>query len=183
MSRCICKVAAVLLLSAGLAHAAPGGDGNKPVEINADTLEVRQEENVAVFNGNVIAQQGDTRIRSDSMTVHYAKKEAAPADAAAVTTADPAQSKIKKIDVEGHVVVANPAESASGDRGYYDVERKEIHLFGDVVLTHGKNILKGDTLVYDMATGKSVVNSPGNAQQGVQNGRVRALFMPDKKGK
>jgi lipopolysaccharide export system protein LptA len=54
---------------------------------------------------------------------------------------------------------------------------------GGVVLTRGKNTLKGDTLVYDFASGKSVLN--GGASTTTKEGgktRVRALFVPEKNG-
>jgi lipopolysaccharide export system protein LptA len=152
-----------------------GIDGKKPVEINADQLEVRQEENVAVFTGNVIAVQDDTRLKSDVMTVHYRKKEGED------ESADPTQGAVERIDVEGNVLLTTPDESASGARGVYNVDTKKVTLLENVVLTRGKNILKGDSLVYDFATGKSVVNSPKHADDVKKTGRVKALFVPEKK--
>lgn len=169
-------VALVLVASPVWAEGlAKGIDGKKPVEINADQLEVRQEESIAVFTGNVIAVQGDTRLKSDVMTVHYHKKENAAPDA------DPTQGAVERIDVEGNVLLTTPEESASGARGVYDVDAKKVTLLENVVLTRGKNILKGDTLVYDFATGKSVVNSPKQAGAVKSGGRVKALFVPEKK--
>jgi hypothetical protein len=50
---------------------------------------------------------------------------------------------------------------------------------GNVVLTQGKNVLKGDRLVIDLKTGESRFEHTGNATAG---GRIRALFMPKEKG-
>lgn len=178
-----CKIAFVaaclLAFSARAETPAPKHDSGEPIQINSDTLEVIQPQAIAIFRGNVIAIQGDTRIRSDVMTVHYVKKEGAPGAGGA--SSDPAQNRIQKIDVDGNVVVTNPTEAANGDRGFYDVDRKQIYLFSNVVLTRGKNILKGDTLVYDLVTEKSVINSPFHPEPGITNGRVRALFVPAEK--
>jgi lipopolysaccharide export system protein LptA len=171
------KIAFFLFLLAFPAHAqAPKGlDGKKPIEINADSLEVLQEQNLAVFRGKVLAVQGETRLKSDVMTVYYKKKEGGQAPN------DPTQSTVERIEVEGEVVLATPEETASGDRGVYDVSRKQVRLLSNVVLTRGKNVLKGDSLVYDFATGKSVLNSPQHTPAGVgSGGRVRALFVPEK---
>jgi lipopolysaccharide export system protein LptA len=46
---------------------------------------------------------------------------------------------------------------------------------GNVVLTQGKNVLKGDRLVIDLKTGESRFENSGNTAAG---GRIRALFMP-----
>ena len=54
---------------------------------------------------------------------------------------------------------------------------------GNVVLTQGENVLKGDRLVIDLKTGESRFENSGNEAAG---GRIRALFMPKegaKKGK
>ncbi len=50
---------------------------------------------------------------------------------------------------------------------------------GNVVLTQGKNVLKGDRLVIDLTTGESRFENTGNAATG---GRIRALFMPKQEG-
>jgi hypothetical protein len=46
---------------------------------------------------------------------------------------------------------------------------------GNVVLTQGKNVLKGDRLVIDLKTNESRFENTGNTATG---GRIRALFMP-----
>ncbi len=167
----------LLLALPAQAQVTPKGlDGKKPIEINADSLEVLQEQNLAVFRGNVLAVQGETRLKSEVMTVYYKKKDG-------TTNTDPTQSTVERIEVEGAVVLATPEETASGDRGVYDVSRKQVRLLSNVVLTRGKNVLKGDSLVYDFATGKSVINAPQHTPAGTSGGgggRVRALFVPEK---
>jgi lipopolysaccharide export system protein LptA len=49
-----------------------------------------------------------------------------------------------------------------------------------VVLTQGKNVLKGDRLVIDLKTGESRFENPGNTA--IAGGRIRALFMPKDEG-
>ncbi len=95
------------------------------------------------------------------------------------------QDSIRKIEVDGSVFMTMPDETASGASGVYDVENNRITLKNKVVLTKGKNTLKGDTLVYDMATGKSVISTAGvsSAQGGKKGERVRALFVPEDKDK
>ena len=154
-------------------------DGKQPVEITADTLEVQQKENEATFVGNVVAIQGDVRLKAERMTVYYAS-------AAEKKGKEGEKQAIKKIDVEGNVFLATPEETASGARGDYDVEKQEIHLTGDVVLTRGANTLKGDKLTYNFESGHSMITGGAVAESGASKGktRVRALFVPeDKKDK
>ncbi len=147
---------------------------NAPIEINADALEVFQEENRAVFSGHVVAIQEQVRLKSDKMTVFYKSPEE--------KKTNEQQDAIQKIMVEGNVFMTTPDETASGLNGVYDVENKRILLNDNVVLTRGKNTLKGDKLVYDMASGKSTVSTGNVTQQGSgKKERVRALFVPDEK--
>ena len=143
---------------------------NEPIEINADTLEVFQEENRAVFTGHVVAIQGDVRLKSEKMNVFYRNTE----------NKEDAQNAIKKIDVSGSVFLSTPEETASGNFGTYDVENNKIHLNDNVVLTREKNVLKGNKLTYDMNSGRSVIGGGAKATQGGKKDRVRALFLPDK---
>jgi len=156
---------------------------NAPIEITSDKLDVFQDESHAVFTGHVVAIQGQVRLKSDKMTVYYKKPENKPGQKSVKKSvskkgATPDQSAIEKIEVEGSVFMSTPEETASGTSGLYDVENHQIFLNNNVVLTKGKNILKGDHLVYNLETGKSTVTQ-GTAVQGEKNQRVRALFVPD----
>ncbi len=46
-------------------------NSNEPIEITSDQLQVDQLQNIAIFTGNVVAIQGDVRLKSDIMTVYY----------------------------------------------------------------------------------------------------------------
>lgn len=142
-----------------------------PIEITADALEVRQPDQVAVFTGNVLAIQGDMNLKSDRMTVFYR-----PSD-----QQQEGQESVSKIEVDGNVFLSNPTETARGAKGIYDVDKNEIRLLGDVVLTRAENILKGEALIYNMDTGKSVLTNAGKPVEGGKPDRVRALFVPNKK--
>jgi lipopolysaccharide export system protein LptA len=167
-------------------------DTKQPIEINADELEVFQEENRAVFSGNVVAIQGKVRLKSDRMNVFYSssdsdKKSPSAKPAAKSTTkapakqaANPAQGGIDRIEVTGNVFLSTPTETASGTQGEYDVKGQEVRLSGNVVLTRDRNTLKGDRLVYSFLTGKSLLTAGGTVQNGKKE-RVRALFVPEKK--
>lgn len=148
-------------------------DSNQPIEINADRLEVVQPEQKAIFSGNVMATQGKVKLTSDRMTVFYR-----PAGGGE------AQSGVSRIEVAGNVQMNTPAESASGDRGVYNVDNKQILVFGNVMLRRDKNVLKGERLEYNLTTGRSLLTAgdsgaPVDAQQG--SGRVKGVFIPKAK--
>lgn len=174
-------LALLLAPTAAFAQMSAAHDSNKPIEITADSLEVMQDAQQAVFSGNVVAVQGDMKINSDKMTVHYRTS----ADQSAKST--DAQG-ISKIIVDGSVLLATPAESARSRKGTYDVDQSMITLEGDVVLSRGENVVKGAFLKYDLTSGKSQIVGSGEAtgsdassDTGGKKGRVRGLFVPEKK--
>ena len=186
----MCLVACISVMSAGAyakSDASPfGGKHNSktPIEITSDTLDVLQEQNQAIFSGHVVAIQGDVRLTSDKMTIYYSKPQAdknAPKKDKADKAGKDAVEKnaIKKINADGNVFLTTADETASGASGTYDVEHQEIVLNDHVVLTRGQNVLKGDHLTYNFATGKSKITSAAGSQDGKSTGRVRALFVPD----
>jgi lipopolysaccharide export system protein LptA len=138
-----------------------------PIEITADTLEVRQAENLAIFRGDVDAIQGDMLLKADMLVVHYRDNKETPD-----------QPGISQIDAEGNVFVSSPDETAQGARGIYDVDNEKIWLTGQVVLTQGDNIIQGEQLELDLATGQSKVLSA--APESGKSKRVRGLFVPKK---
>lgn len=183
---------ALLLSSCALAKSAspmPGGkhDNKAPIEINADSLEVMQEQNMAVFTGHVVAIQGDVRLKAEKMTVYYkhADEDAKVKKPKAKAADDKSQGAIEKIETDGGVFLTTQQETASGANGTYDVEHQMIYLNNNVVLTRGQNVLKGDKLTYNFATGKSVITGGGGASQpnGKKGERVRALFVPGSESK
>lgn len=163
--------------AAALAQAAvPGQDSSEPIEIIADKLVVQQETQVATFTGNVVAVQGEMTLKSDLLRVFYAQQEGATG---AVAPTD--DSSIRRVEAEGNVALSNPKDTATGDRGVYDVPAQKVTLTGNVVLTSGDNVVKGASLDMDLATNVSTVHSDAASPDRRQQ-RVRALFVPAKKG-
>ena len=184
----------VLLLIAGFAsfaapllaqQQAPNGPPNalqgfsqnrdKPVQIDAATLEVRDKEKQATFSGSVHVVQGDTDMRCKSLVVFYEQdsKNTPGGTMKAATPGPGGQQKIKRLEARGSVVVSQKDQTATGELGLFDMATNTVTLSGGVVLTQGQNVLRGDRLVVDLTTGVSRVESGRNGQ-----GRVQGLFVP-----
>jgi lipopolysaccharide export system protein LptA len=180
--RGIATLCAIVLAAAVLAVALPRHDAraqqqslanhdtSQPIEITADSLEVRREEGLAVFTGNVDAVQGSMRLRADKLTVHYRPE--------GKTGGAMAQGAISQMDAEGSVFLSSPAETAQGERGVYNVDDRMVTMTGAVVLTRGENVVRGDRVVLNLVTGVSRVESAGTTSKGQ---RVKGLFVPQKK--
>lgn len=152
---------------------------DKPVEINAATLEVRDNEKTAVFSGDVVVKQGDTTMRCKSLVVFYEEDDAAAAKnrnsnpGMRAAKAGPAGAqRIKRLEARGSVVVTQKDQAASGELGVFDMKTNIVTLTGrPVVMTQGKNVLRGEKLVVNLTSGVSRVESDKGT-------RVQGLFMP-----
>jgi len=145
---------------------AKGHDGSAPIEITSDTLDVKQNEQIAIFRGNVDAIQGEMNLRADELTVHYRS------DAEG-------NNSISLIVAVGNVFLTSPTEMAQGDRGVYDIDAGTVVLTGEVVVTRDDNVIRGSRLRLNLATGKSKME--GGSQVSGDQGRVKAIFVPAKK--
>src|SRR3569833_1898795 len=103
-------------------------------------------------------------------------KPAAPKGGKPMQQAEPGpggNQKIKKLEARGGVIVTQKEQTATGDLGLFDMPSNTVTLTGNVVMTQGKNVLRGDKLVVDLTSGVSRVESAKNG-----HGRVQGLFLP-----
>jgi len=169
-----------------------------PIDIESDVLVVHDKQKYATFKGNVKAVQGTTTLRAKELNVHYvggdnlatgAKKEGGEQTAPATKVADAQggggaaakkDAQITKIEAKGDVIITSEDDqTTTSDWAIYDLPAQQVTVGGNVVLTQGKNVLKGDRLVIDLTTGESRFENTGNPATG---GRIRALFMPKQEG-
>jgi lipopolysaccharide export system protein LptA len=156
---------------------------DQPVQIEAATLEVREKEKQATFSGNVKVTQGDTGLRARSLVVFYEdtggqdSKAGQNQPAGGMTQANPTpglgggQQQIKRLEAKGGVVVTQKDQTVTGDVGVFDMRTNTVTMDGNVVMTQGQNVLRGERLVVDLDTGVSRVESGKSG-----TGRVQGLF-------
>jgi lipopolysaccharide export system protein LptA len=148
-------------------------DGDQPIEIESDRLEVRDNDGTAVFTGNVQVVQGETTLRAGRMVVHYVS------EGSGASTPSTGASDIERIEVEDTVYIKTATQVATGDRGTFDMGTELLTLSGqEVVLTEGENVIVGCELRVQMNTGVAELDGCGN--QG--GGRVRMLLQPGSQG-
>jgi lipopolysaccharide export system protein LptA len=149
---------------------------DKPVHIEAATLEVHDKDKVATFSGDVKVNQGDTNMRCKSLVVYYEQDDAGAGKTNTMKAASPGpggQQRIKRLEARGGVVVTQKQQTATGQTGVFDMKTNTVTLTGNVVMTQGQNVLRGDRLVVNLTTGVSRVESGKNGR-----GRVEGLFQP-----
>jgi len=144
---------------------------DKPIKINSATLEVRDKDKMATFSGDVHLVQGDTSMRSKTLVVFYDDEASAKTGTPSVSTTPggPQQNQqIKRVEAKGGVVVKQKDQIATGDLGVFDMRANTVTMSGNVGISQGPNVVKGDTLTVDLTTGVSRITG----------GRVTGLFQP-----
>jgi lipopolysaccharide export system protein LptA len=189
----ICDVRAQSAVQ-GVPNAMQGFSQNRdqPIQIEAAALEMIDKKKEATFSGNVKVVQGDTTMTSKKLVVFYDASQpaaAAPppgqkaASKSAIAASAPMQSatpgpggssSIRRLEARGSVVVTQKDQVVTGETAVFETKTNLITMVGGVVLTQGKNVLRGDRLMVDMTTGVSRVES--------DNGRVQGLFQSSGQG-
>lgn len=148
--------------------------GKDPAKIQADNLEMRDKEGMAIFTGNVSVEQGQALLKSGKMVVFYNKQGGAdskPAGPAALSSAG-----IDHVELSGKVYLKSGTQVATGDSGTYDAKKQLMTLQGSqVVLTDGDNVATGCKLTAHMDTGKAFLESC----KGQSKGRVSIILSPN----
>ena len=163
----------------------PGSNSKEPISIDADKLVYYDKEQKAVYSGNVVAVQGDSKLTCSTLTIFLARGEAPKAEGSAEkqSAVSPASaggeapsastSQVKRMEAAGPVTVVSKTQVATGDRGVYDKTENKVWLLGNVTLSDGGNVTKGDKLTYDLTTGQAVVETGHSTQ------RVHGEFIPN----
>ena len=155
----------------------------EPVSIEADKLVYYDKEQKAVYSGNVVAIQGDTKMTCSTLTIFMEQNAASgKADAAKPSARPPrgpgaARASVKHMDCAGPVTVVSKTQAATGDSGAYDKAQNKVWLIGNVTLSDGSNVTKGEKLTYDLTTGQATVDTGPGAK------RVKGLFIPGLEGR
>lgn len=134
-----------------------------PIQIEADQLEIRDPEKVAIYDGNVRVLQGNTILEAPTLRIFYSGE---------ATTAGVPGSQVSRIEAGPGVVVRTGDRTASANQAVLDMARDLVTMTGDVVLTEGPNVVRGERLVVNLAT----------KQGRIDGGRVQTLITPPAEG-
>ena len=140
----------------------PGGNSKDPINIAAAKLDYFDKEQKLVYTGNVVATQGESKLQARTLVLFLT-----PKDAAAQAGVPSSSSEIRRMDAAGPVTIVSKDQIGTGDSGVYEKSENKVYLIGNVTLTQGPNVTKGDQLSYDLNTNRAAVT-----------GRVRSMFLP-----
>ncbi len=159
--------------------AAKGAKTPQNVDIEADTMEILDEQKKAIFKGNVSAVRADVTLKCDTLTVSYTETATAPAakkegeaqpaaDTGIQVTGGNKKTEVTFLDAEGNVVIITRRQTVTGKTAHMDVKANKLWVKGGTKVVQGKTIMNGEQLFVDLKTNKSEMTG----------GRVKGSFVP-----
>ncbi|AGA91469.1 lipopolysaccharide transport periplasmic protein LptA [Thioflavicoccus mobilis 8321] len=161
--RAVRLLAAFLLLIAVPVQAA---DQDEPIQIEADSVELDEQESTSLYVGNVIVVQGQMSIAADRVLVHH-RPDRRPEHITAwgqpvryrqQPTGDAKENRARALRME------------------YDVTKEQITLIDQAELLQGNDRFSSDRIVYDRAHAQV---KAGASAKG--SGRVKITIVPEAK--
>jgi lipopolysaccharide export system protein LptA len=164
-------------------------DPNAPIEVSANELDVEDARKLATYSGSVSAAQGAFKLTARTLKANYTGDSGLTSLApganrpAAAPGSEGSGPQLTKLIADGGVTItSSPTRKAKGDKAIYDVAGEKLTLTGNVTVIDGRQVLQGDSLSIDMATGQTSLKSSGSstpvAEGGKKPGRMRAVFYP-----
>ena len=149
-----------LMLATYNAHALKT-DTQQPVYINSDSQQLDMRSNQVIFQGDVSLKQGSININADKIVV----------------TRDPASNTIKKIEAFGQPAtfsqLMDDGKTLNGSAKEldYNIDNDQLTMKGQAELAQDNNVIKGSSIVYQIAQQKLMADSS-------KNERVTTVLQP-----
>lgn len=153
---------AVLLLLSANAWAL-STDKDQPVSIEADSVDIDEAKEIAIYRGNVILVQGSINLNAEKVVVYNFQSD----DSRIVATGK--QVKFSQRPDDSDQLIKGRANKAE-----YGINSTKLELTGKAVLVKGKNTFKNDKIIYDRV--KAIVKA-GTSAQGKE--RVKITIGPN----
>ena len=147
-------------------------DREKPVNLEADRVDLDDAKKEAVFEGNVTLTQGTLTIKADKIIV----KQDADGFQYGIAYGSPAHFRQKREGFDDFI-------EGLSERLEYDGKADKVQMFANARIQRGRDEVRGDYISYNAITeffqvigGGKTAATPGNPQ-----GRVRAVIQPKPK--
>jgi LPS export ABC transporter protein LptC len=176
-------------------------DPSKPIDIDAEQLDVNNGAKTATFRGDVIALQGDITFKTSEMIAHYTGdiNIADATEPAKKSKNAKSETELTHIEAKKNVtVLSKDGQSVQGDWATFDAKANTVVVGGEVILSKGGSMVRGSRMNIDLTTGENTIEtSPaqtvqvpggggwtttapeaGSAASGMVRGRPSAVFFP-----
>ncbi len=157
--------AIVILLIPTYSYATPPPDESLPIEITADSLEVKETQGISIYRGSVKVVQGTTQITGDKVTLTH------PAGQIEKAIAIGNQGTFKRFLPEEQSWIEGQANKIT----FLVIENKVIFVGQAFIYQAGKSSIRGSHITYDLNTRTLAAKSTEDDPQ-----RVKMIFYPEK---
>ena len=141
------------------------------VHIEADRAEMREQDNISTYTGNVKISHGSMQIKGDTVTI-----ESKPTGELSLITVTGKPAKFKHINDQGEQV------DAQSESLLYLAESGMLELKINALLSKGQNQFSSQHIIYDSQ--RNIVKAgQDNIENTSQPGRVQITIQPDKNNK
>lgn len=163
----------VMFTSVCMSASADRADRDQPVNVEADSVEIDDKKQEAVFSGSVVLTQGTLMLKADRIVV----KQSESGFQSGVAHGKPAYFRQKREGYDDFI-------EGEAERIIYNGEAEKIELFTKAKLKRGGDEVRGAYISYNALTEFFEVNSGDNSATppGSPRGRVRAIIQPRNSG-
>lgn len=158
---------ATMLGTLCLSAQAERADRDKPVNIEADKVEIDDQKKEAVFQGNVVLTQGTLMLKADRIIVSQDES----GFQSGVAYGKPAYFRQKREGYEDFI-------EGEAERLEYRGQEEKVELFINAKLTRGGDEVRGNYISYSALTEFFEVMGEQPGTTGSTGGRVRAIIQP-----
>ncbi|UCD70398.1 MAG: lipopolysaccharide transport periplasmic protein LptA [Betaproteobacteria bacterium] len=146
-------------------------DRDKPVNIEADQVEIDDQKKEAVFVGGVVLTQGTLMLKAERIVVNQ-DKSGFQSGVAYGRPGKPAYFRQKREGYEDYI-------EGEAERLEYHGQQEKVELFINAKLTRGGDEVRGNYISYSALTEFfEVMGDQPGATSGSSGGRVRAIIQP-----
>lgn len=131
----------------------------KPVDVEADQMEIEDKEKKTIFRGHVVAKRQDVTLNSEVLTADY------------TDTPQPdgsTKTEVTHIEASGNVVITTAKEKITGESAKMNPKTNDLDVFGNVTVVQGTSVIKGGHLHTNTDTHRMEMTG----------GRVKGSFLP-----
>jgi lipopolysaccharide export system protein LptA len=131
----------------------------KNVDIEADQMEILDQQKKAIFKGKVKAVRGNVTLNCDTLVVSYTETPDAQGEK---------KTDVTFLDASGNVLIVSSNQTVTGTTAHMDVKANKVTVKDNVKVVQGKTVINGQRLLVDLNTNKSEMTG----------GRVKGSFVP-----
>jgi len=138
-----CLLIIFSLAASGSASAVDDNKEKQPIVITSESLTAKNKENIAIFEGSVVAKSADLTINADTMTIY----------------SDTDGNNIKKLHAEGNVKVHKNDTVIFADDALYFNDEEKIIFTGNPKAVQQGNVITGSEILFYLKDERAIVKN------------------------